>query len=92
MSIWHVTSQGERGETRTAVVPLGVDATGQRVPSWERQADTLFQQPPSRGAVVGTKVLAELVEPMLQRELHHRGGTGAKGGFDARLVGWVEVG
>ena len=46
LSLWHVASQGERGEIRTAVVPLAVDHQGQRIPSWEHQIDSLFNLPP----------------------------------------------
>ena len=32
LSIWSVTTHGERGETKTLVVPLAIDASGQRLP------------------------------------------------------------
>jgi hypothetical protein len=76
-----------RGETKTLVVPLAIDASGQRLPSWERQPDKLFQAAPaeSRGSSFPS-VLGETIEPMLQRELQHRGISGAPGGYDARLI------
>ena len=36
LSIWHVTMQGDRGETRNQMLTLAVDAEGQRIPSWEK--------------------------------------------------------
>ena len=92
VSIWYVTSQGDRGETRTTLVPLAVDFQGQRIPSWERQIDSLFQRPPATSERrPDANLLAEILEPMLQRELLHRGVIGERRGYDARLVGWVEI-
>jgi hypothetical protein len=92
LSFWHVTTQGERGETRTSVLPLAVDVEGQRVPSWERQIDQLFQQPVTQKALDGPdRLLKQEIEPMLQRELMHRGIVTESRGYDARLIGWVEV-
>ncbi len=92
LSIWSVTTHGERGEIKTLVVPLAIDASGQRLPSWERQPDKLFQAAPteSKGALIPS-VLGETIEPMLQRELQHRGISVAPRGYDARLIGWVEA-
>jgi len=36
-------------------------------------------------------VLRNTLEPMLQRELEHRGFDRVKHGFEAKLVGWVEL-
>jgi hypothetical protein len=92
LSLWHVTTQGERGELRTTILPLAVDFQGQRIPSWERQIDGTFQRPPATGGErPGPHLLAQILEPMLQRELLHRGFVGERRGYDARLIGWVEV-
>ena len=92
LSIWHIVSQGDRGETRTTVLPLAIDESGQRLPAWERQADRLFEQPPALPAGRDWSGLVhEVIEPMVRRELQHRGIAGADGGYDARLIGWVEV-
>jgi hypothetical protein len=92
LSLWHVATQGERGEIRTAVMPLAVDHKGQRIPSWEHQIDSLFNlrstaaKNESRG-----ELLTKIIEPMIQRELLHRGAIGDYRGYEARLIGWVEV-
>ncbi|WP_437203382.1 DEAD/DEAH box helicase [Planctomicrobium sp. SH664] len=92
LSIWHVTMQGERGETRSHLLTLAVDGDGQRIPSWEKQADRLFQLEPSpASAVAQIDLLTETLEPMIQRELVHRGVLGENRGYNAKLVGWVEV-
>jgi superfamily II DNA or RNA helicase len=92
LSLWHVTTQGERGETRTSVLPLAVEIEGQRIPTWERQVDQMFQLPTVQTAIEGPdRLLKQEIEPMLQRELMHRGIVGENRGYEARLIGWVEV-
>ena len=41
--------------------------------------------------LIRTDLLHEHIEPMLHRELRHRGMVPESGGFHAELVGWVEV-
>lgn len=92
LSIWHVTSQGERGEVRATILPLAVDFQGHRIPSWERQIEATYQRPPASGdARPPADLLSRVLEPMIQRELLHRGVIGEKRGYDAKLIGWVEV-
>ena len=38
------------------------------------------------------ELLHDVLEPMLQRELQHRGLVPEGGSFRARLIGWAEVG
>ena len=92
LSLWQITTLGDRGELRSNILPLAVDSDGQRVPAWERQVDRMFQLPPSpapRQADEG--MLSQIVEPTLQRELVHRGIASEQRGYEARLIGWVEV-
>ena len=92
LSIWHVTTQGERSETRNQMLTLAVDGEGQRIPSWEKQADRLFQlEPAVAESEAQIDLLTEILEPMIQRELVHRGFLAENRGYNARLVGWVEV-
>ncbi|QDU80495.1 RNA polymerase-associated protein RapA [Polystyrenella longa] len=92
LSIWHVTTQGERSETRNQMLSLAVNGEGQRIPSWEKQVDRLFQfSPASSNSEPQIDLLTELLEPMIHRELIHRGFLAENRGYDARLVGWVEV-
>ena len=92
LSIWHVTTQGDRGETKTVILPLAIDDDGQRVPSWERQIDRLFQLPPaSNGSASRDHLLIDALEPMMHRELLHRCIISEHRGYDSTLIGWVEV-
>jgi hypothetical protein len=92
VSIWLVTTKGERGESRTALIPLAIDLQGQRMPSWERQIDDLYHRSaPATPTRDRPELLTQALEPMLQRELLHRGVIGERRGYDARLVGWLEI-
>jgi len=92
LSIWHVTTQGEKGETRNQMLTLAVDEHGQRVPIWEKQADRIFQLPASNAnRESNLELLTETLESMIHRELIHRGFLSENRGYDARLVAWVEV-
>ena len=92
LSIWHVTTQGDHGETRKHLLTLAIDLDGQRIPSWEKQIDRVFQyDPAAQTDKRQTHLLTETLEPMIQRELIYRGLLAENRGFDARLVGWVEV-
>lgn len=92
LSIWYVATQGDRGEERAHILPLAVTSDGQRIPSWEKQADRLFDLEPASGAAVAhAELLTRTVEPMIQRELVHRGLLPENRGYNARLIGWVSV-
>jgi len=92
ISVWHVTTQGKRGEIKTTLLPLAVDNEGQRLPAWERNVDRMFQlQPASKNAETTKHLLADTLEPMILRELTHRGFISEHRGYDAKLIAWVEV-
>jgi len=92
LGLWHVTSQGEHGETRTHLIPLAVGSDGQRIPVWERSVDQLFSAAP---ATTDTNpphdLLMAACDTLLHRELGHRQINTGQRGYDARLIGWLEV-
>jgi len=92
LSLWYITTQGECGETKTTVLPLAVDGDGQRIPVWERQIDHLFQLTPAPQATAPyAQSLPDMLEPMILRELMHRGFLHQHRGYDAKLIGWIEM-
>jgi len=92
LSIWQVMTQGDRGETRTTILPLAVDFQGKRSPTFEHQVDALIQRHPATSEVrPGPELLTQHLEPMIQRELLQRGVIAENRAYDARLIGWVEV-
>jgi superfamily II DNA or RNA helicase len=92
VSVWQVTSQGERGETRSHIVPLAIGSDGQRVPMWERSVDQLFRAAPSqRSTNPPVEIIVSACDSMLHRELGHRQIISERRGYEARMIGWVEV-
>jgi len=75
------------------VVTLGVDWESKRHVAWERQPETIWRSQASghsgKQADEKLAILRNTFEPMLQRELEHRG-VGTRG-FEARLIAWVEA-
>jgi hypothetical protein len=52
----------------------------------------MFQLPGTQKALDGPdRLLKQEIEPMLQRELMHRGIAGDSRGYEARMIGWVEI-
>ena len=91
---WLVEAQGAGGERTSRVVKLAVDAEGARKPQVERRTEDLFLRepaPPSMALAERAALLHDHIEPMLHRELRHRGVVPDSGGFHAELIGWVEV-
>jgi len=94
VSWWVVEATGKGGEHSAFLQTLAVDQEGKRLPQLERKGALLFEQKPTMPSLaVGERVrmLHEHIEPMLQRELQHRGLVPEGGGYSAKLVGWVEM-
>jgi len=94
ISLWHVECNGGSGEIRTHVQPIAVDLQGQRQPSLERSPEGAFQNQsaaPGGNREDRSRLLKESIEPMLQREIHHRGLAAESSGFSSELIGWIEV-
>lgn len=95
LGIWSVEARGEKGQLKRAILPLATDLAGKRVIAWERHPEKLFRATPSSQgeaqAEQGMALLRDVLEPLLQRELEHRGITTSNRGFEAKLVGWVEA-
>lgn len=92
---WVVDVIGDAGAKRSHVVALAVSLTGERAPVLERQAQVLLHRPPRTSELTFAnriRLLHESIEPMLHRDLRHRGLVSEeRGGFGASLIGWIEV-
>jgi hypothetical protein len=92
---WAVEARGDKGQMKRMIIPLAVDAEGKRYVAWERQPENLWRSPVSsrnvRPADQRLAILRNSLEPMLQRELEHRGLDKVNRGFEAKLIAWVEV-
>ena len=69
---------------------------GKRNVRLERVGTELFTRPGRRDGARTTegrkRLLHEMIEPMLERELQHREIVPTGGSYAAKLIGWVEVG
>ena len=92
---WAVEARGDKGQIKHLIVTLGVDWEGGRHVAWERQPEKLWKSSVSNGsgkqADQSLAILRNVLEPMLQREVEHRGLGKANRGFEAKLIAWVEV-
>ena len=95
LAAWAVEARGDKGQVKRIIVPLAVDTEGKRLVQWERHPENLWHAQPSppNGANSETmlSLLHERLEPMLQRELEHRGLAQGSRGFETKLIGWVEA-
>lgn len=94
LSLWQITCQNDKGHQVTSMSSLGVDINGQRYPALEKLAGDVFQFPDATGQasqIDGVRLLHDTIEPMLHRDLLHRGLVKEGQAYQASLVGWVEV-
>jgi hypothetical protein len=94
VSLWFVESHGKAGERKGNVQAMAVDLDGQRLPQMERAVDKIFHQAPAEPSLTLDERLAVLkknLEPMLSRDLQHRGVVAEGMGFSSELIGWIEM-
>ena len=95
LAAWAVEARGDKGQVKRMIITLGVDGEGRRHVAWERQPEKLWgAQVSSQNGKQADKKLAILrngLEPMLQRELEHRGLDKVNRGFEAKLIALVEA-
>lgn len=94
LTIWLVQTYGRDNDGGSHLVPVAVDAEGKRIPALEKQYRTCFTAPsgPVQFSLTEREaLLAEAIEPTLQRELGHRGIAAFDKGYSTKLVGWIEV-
>jgi hypothetical protein len=95
LAAWAVEARGDKGQVKRMIITLGVDGEGRRYVAWERQPEKLWRsQVSSQNGKQTDKKLAILrnsLEPILQRELEHRGLDKVNRGFEAKLIAWVEA-
>lgn len=94
LAIWAVEMHAEGGNTSRTILTLAVNDEGKRQPLWERQPERIWNAPTlssSAGSHETHVDFQKVFEPMLQRELEHRGVKLGSGGFEANLISWIEV-
>jgi hypothetical protein len=77
------------------IITLAVNGDGRRHVAWEREPEKIWRSRVSsqqgKQADKRLAILRNTLEPMLQRELEHRGLDKVNRGFEAKLIAWVEV-
>jgi hypothetical protein len=94
LTFWQVESHGTRGEKRIYLQGLGVGLQGERSVALERCGDSLFGMRAAAPVLERSQrqeLLSDHIEPMLRRELLHRGIISEEKGYSADLVGWIEI-
>ena len=96
VSWWSIKTEGKDWEHRTFVQPLAVSTEGSASRSWSATVPThpLQRQPGPHSLSLEQRreLLHDTLEPMIRRELNHRGLVPTNGGYSSKLIGWVEVG
>jgi len=94
MTTWFVQSFGKPSETGSYLIPLVIDLEGKRIPSIEKQFQNCFSAAPGKPVCQPKerkRILGEIIEPMLRRELSHRGISGPEKSYSTELLAWVEL-
>jgi superfamily II DNA or RNA helicase len=94
LTVWQVQTHGKKGDTAILLQPIGIRPDGARSPTLERRGEGLLTRPATTPVLLPTqrpKLLAQFIEPMLRRELLHRGVVNEERGYSAELIGWIEV-
>jgi superfamily II DNA or RNA helicase len=94
LSLWQIVATNEKNHRVATVLPLAVDTEGHRSPSLEKSAGDMFflkPAPPRLSRQEAASLLSKAIEPMLHRDLIHRGIVREGQPYQALLVGWVEV-
>ena len=95
LATWAVEARGDKGQVKRTIVTLAVDVEGRRHVAWEREPEKIWGSRVSsqdgRQADSQLAVLRNTLEPMLQRELEHKGLDKANRGFEAKMIAWVEA-
>jgi SNF2 family DNA or RNA helicase len=94
LSLWMIEMSAGNGERRIAVQPIAVNKDGVRIPAVERQVEhflSALSAHPKLSQDERISLFATAVEPTLQRDLRHKGGTAGDGSYSAELVGYVEI-
>lgn len=94
LTMWLVQAYGTGADAGTYVIPLAVDHDGKRAPAVEKRFTECFHGAPGTPRLAledRQKLLREHIDPMLQRELGHRGIAGRTTGYSAEMVAWIEL-
>lgn len=94
LSLWMIETSAGQGERRVIIQPIAVSREGGRMPMVERQAERYLLGLPTAPVLVAEdriQLFTRVIEPMLQRELRHKGTMNEEGSYSAELIAYVEI-
>lgn len=94
LSLWMIETSAGQGERRVVIQPIAVSREGGRMPMVERQAERYLLGLPTAPVLVADdriQLFTRVIEPMLQRELRHKGVMAGEGSYSAELIAYVEI-
>ncbi len=93
LTLWLVQAFGKATDVVTHIVPIAIDEDGKRLPAIEKQYRACLAATPAEvqfSLEQRQLLLHEHIEPILQRELGHRGIAGNGRGYSNELLAWIE--
>lgn len=94
LTVWLVQIFGKGSESSSHIIPIASDITGKRIPFYEKRYSEAFKASPSSSSInfaERMELLRNAIEPMLMREINHRGLISPDGGYSSKLIAWLEV-
>jgi hypothetical protein len=94
VTIWQVQVYEQGNESGTHIIPIAAGFDGKRAPSLEKSYGDAFRAAPAPSLLEPASrsdLLGNAIEPMLVREINHRGLASPDGGYSSKLLAWVEV-
>jgi len=94
LSLLMIETSSGQGERRVVIQPIAVSLEGGRMPMVERQAERYLLGLPTAPVLVAEdriQLFTRVIEPMLQRELRHKGAMNGEGSYSAELIAYVEI-
>lgn len=94
LTAWLIQTYGKADESGIYILPLAIDLNGKRQPAAEKQLTRVFNSPPGKPFLQPAerkRLLVEVIEPLLRRELEHRGLSTTETSCSTQLLSWVEM-
>jgi len=88
LSIWEIETHNDKGHDVHSILKFAVDMDGNRLPTIEKQTETIFQQSTIDHSYSNLEMLSK-IEIVMERELKYRGVIKEGQPYSAGLIGWI---
>lgn len=88
---WLVEAHGEHRDIIRNIFSIAVDENGNRLPSVEQSGENYFfrKDKTAPDSLKSESFFNETIDPLLQREIYHRGFVKGDMGYTAKLLAWI---